>query len=79
MTFVYKNTGVTTIPTPEFDWPKQVYASDAVWIAIFLILVLLVNLLPVRIYGEFEYVYKPHYWAVVKCYSNDVIGFSSLN
>lgn len=57
MTFVYKNTGVTTIPTPETDWPHRVYASDVVWIAIFLILVLLINLLPVRIYGEFEYVF----------------------
>ncbi|KAK6524888.1 hypothetical protein TWF281_011788 [Arthrobotrys megalospora] len=64
MTFVYKNTGVTTIPTPEFDWPKSVYASDAVWIAIFLILVLLVNLLPVRIYGEFEYVFA---WIKLTC------------
>ncbi|KAF3080673.1 hypothetical protein TWF102_002127 [Orbilia oligospora] len=64
MTFVYKNTGVTTIPTPEFDWPKSVFASDAVWIAIFLILVLLVNLLPVRIYGEFEYVFA---WIKLTC------------
>ncbi|EPS40554.1 hypothetical protein H072_5583 [Dactylellina haptotyla CBS 200.50] len=64
MTFVYKNTGVTTIPTPEFDWPQRVFASDAVWIAIFLILVLLVNLLPVRIYGEFEYVFA---WIKLTC------------
>ncbi|KAK6353060.1 hypothetical protein TWF696_005051 [Orbilia brochopaga] len=64
MTFVYKNTGVTTVPTPEFDWPSQVYASDAVWIAIFLVLVLLVNILPVRIYGEFEYVFA---WIKLTC------------
>ncbi|EWC47109.1 hypothetical protein DRE_03478 [Drechslerella stenobrocha 248] len=64
MTFVYKNTGVTQVLTPEFDWPQQVFASDAVWIAIFLILVLLVNLLPVRIYGEFEYVFA---WIKMTC------------
>ncbi|KAF3926964.1 hypothetical protein ABW20_dc0108252 [Dactylellina cionopaga] len=64
MSFVYKNTGVTTIPTPEFDWPRKVFASDAVWIAIFLILILLVNLLPVRIYGEFEYIFA---WIKLTC------------
>ncbi|KAK6540005.1 hypothetical protein TWF694_008838 [Orbilia ellipsospora] len=64
MTFVYKNTGVTTLPTPEFDWPRQVYASNAVWIAIFLIVVLLINLLPVRVYGEVEYIFA---WTKLTC------------
>ncbi|KAK6346289.1 hypothetical protein TWF730_010619 [Orbilia blumenaviensis] len=76
MTFVYKNTGVTTIPTPEFDWPKSVYASDAVWIAIFLILVLLVNLLPVRIYGEFEYVFA---WIKLTCITGLIFVMLVLN
>lgn len=43
-------------PDEQLGWSTEHY-SPAVWVFLFLILVLLVNLLPVRQYGQLEYIF----------------------
>jgi amino acid transporter len=43
-------------PEPTLEWPVGQNTSPAVWGALLLIIIALVNLLPVRQYGEVEYV-----------------------
>lgn len=57
------NFGFTKDYLREFNYPRENLGwgfgqetSPAVWVGIFLIVVLLINLLPVRAYGEIEYV-----------------------
>lgn len=44
-------------PQPNLKWQFGVETSPAVWIVVFLLAILLLNLLPVRIYGEIEYLF----------------------
>jgi yeast amino acid transporter len=44
-------------PVPTLRWPFGQTTSPAVWVFMFLIFILLINLLPVRIFGELEYVF----------------------
>lgn len=47
----------------DFDYPEDLHwsfgnnTSPSVWVGLSLIMVLLINLLPVRIYGEIEYIF----------------------
>jgi yeast amino acid transporter len=43
-------------PESSLEWSSGVSTSPAVWVAIFLLILLFVNLLPVRQYGRIEYV-----------------------
>lgn len=44
-------------PEPTLEWRFGEHTNPAVWVFIFLIFVLLINLLPVWIFGEVEYVF----------------------
>lgn len=44
-------------PHETLQWDFGLHTSPAVWVGIFLIAILLMNLLPVRVYGEIEYVF----------------------
>jgi amino acid transporter len=44
-------------PQATLGWRFGQETSPDVWVAIFLVVVLLINLLPVRIYGELEYIF----------------------
>ncbi|KAF2253623.1 hypothetical protein BU26DRAFT_410135, partial [Trematosphaeria pertusa] len=44
-------------PSDRLEWRAGMDTNPAVWVGIFLIVVLLVNLLPVRQYGRIEYVF----------------------
>jgi len=39
------------------SWPTGESVDNAVWISVFLILAITVNLFPVRVYGELEYIF----------------------
>lgn len=43
-------------PDDHLGWSTENY-SPAVWVFLFLILILLINMLPVRLYGQIEYVF----------------------
>ncbi|KAF2702785.1 amino acid transporter [Pleomassaria siparia CBS 279.74] len=44
-------------PAQSVEWRVGMSTSPAIWVGIFLLLVLLANLLPVHIYGQMEYVF----------------------
>jgi yeast amino acid transporter len=44
-------------PRDTLSWPAGVSTNPAVWVGIFLIIILLINLLPVRQYGRLEYIF----------------------
>src|SRR4051812_16170437 len=44
-------------PEPSLGWSAGQRASPAIWVGIFLVVVLLANLLPVRWYGRLEYMF----------------------
>jgi yeast amino acid transporter len=44
-------------PEPTLGWSFGQSTSPAVWVALILIIVLVINLLPVRVFGEIEYVF----------------------
>ncbi|KAF2177156.1 hypothetical protein K469DRAFT_733062 [Zopfia rhizophila CBS 207.26] len=44
-------------PKDQVEWPAGLNTNPAVWVGIFLIVILLFNLLPVRQYGRVEYVF----------------------
>jgi yeast amino acid transporter len=43
-------------PRPSLQWDFGLTTDASVWVGIFLVVVLLINLLPVRAYGQIEYV-----------------------
>jgi amino acid transporter len=43
-------------PTKTLQWTAGIHTSPAVWVGIFLLIVLFINLLPVRQYGRIEYI-----------------------
>lgn len=44
-------------PEATLEWPFGQQTNPAVWVFLFLIVILLLNLLPVQIFGEIEYVF----------------------
>lgn len=60
-------------PDPELGWSTEHY-SPAVWVFLFLILIGLINLLPVRQYGQLEYIF-----GVIKiCFISLLIAFNVI-
>jgi amino acid transporter len=44
-------------PEPSLEWGFGQQTNPAVWVFLFLVFTLLINLLPVRVFGEIEYVF----------------------
>jgi amino acid transporter len=44
-------------PDETVSWPAGIHTSSGVWVGLFLILTILINLVPVRVYGRIEYVF----------------------